>query len=301
MCNFCAGTNARDLITDIRAGLDAAKPPEHRGAALPRMLRSLATSSTAATDYADPRSTPELLAAVAEGDRAAESALYLRAAPELDKIASASVGSSALDREDLHQEGAERLLADARSGKIRNQFGGHLGPYLGLAIRGHMVNVAGTQVCGKPSDPGRLTQKLRQSLRATATVDGEYDMVAAAAHAREHHGWALDTFWAVRDVMFGQYEPLSAAEMVADDAVADRLARVGVITEVRALRAAARLSPREREVIDALYGEEQSTVSAATTLGVSRQAVSKSHLSALGKMRKHAIVKGDNEIADVAV
>ncbi|MGW0523030.1 RNA polymerase sigma factor [Crossiella sp. NPDC003009] len=280
--------------------------------ALPRLLRRLATSSTAAAEYADPRGTPELVAAVADGDRAAETALYLRAAPELDRIAAGSVGSSALDRDDLHQEGAERLLTDARSGKIRHDFGGHLGPYLGRVVRGHLVNVAGTQVWGKPSDPGRLTQKLRQSLRATMSPDGEYDMVAAAAHAREHHSWTLTTFWQVRDLMLGTPEALHAAaaggvslaETVADTASAVALARVETVDQVRALREVARLSPREREVVDALYGWSGPQLSAgdtATVLGISRQAVSKAHLGALAKLRAHTESIGGQHIEDVAV
>jgi len=275
--------------------LDVGKQAAFRGAALREMLGALARNTCAAAAWADPRDVTELVAAVANGDRTAEGPLYVRAAADLDRVAGRAVGSSAMDRDDLHQEGAVRLITDARSGKIADDFGCNLGAYIGKAVFAHCLNVACTQAPGKPTDPTRLTQKLRQALRVTADADGEYDLIAAATFARERHGWTLATFWDVHKIMFSATDDLYSvdregyplADTLGDSAAVDAFERVEVIETVRALLKAGELAPREREVIDLLFGVDGPMLAedeAARVLGVTRQSVNKSKRTALAKL-----------------
>ncbi|MEO6089260.1 MAG: hypothetical protein ABIQ18_39725 [Umezawaea sp.] len=284
-----------ELVTDIRNGLDHGTPHAYRGAALPQMLQALSRNTFAAHVFADPRSTPDLLNAVTLGDKDAEAPLYVRCAAELDRMAATAVGSSALDREDLHQEGALRLITDARSGKITNDFAGNLGPYLGRAVLGHMRNIASTQSPGKPNDPGRLTQKLRQALRATSDADGNYDLIGAATYARTHFAWTLETFWDVHAVMFAVADDLysrngggyTLGETLGDTDATDALNRIENIETARALMASPVLAPREREVLGVLMGFDGPALSegeAGKILGVSQQAIWRIKRVALGKL-----------------
>ncbi|MCP3800216.1 hypothetical protein NLX83_13200 [Allokutzneria sp. A3M-2-11 16] len=278
------------FLHDIRHGLSDS------GTALPRLLARLARSTAAAERYADARTNRELLDAVVDGDRAAETALYVRMAGKLDSVATKAAGGSAMDREDLHQEGAERLITDARNGKIRDAFGGEIGPYLGRAVLGHLRNVASTQSPGKPSDPGRFAQKLRQALTKTADEHGEYDITAAAIFAREHFGWTLATFWEIHDRMrsapvehrIPTQSGYTVAESMPDRSAEDALARVEAIETARVLRSAGHLSAREREVIDLLCGFGGPVLSekdTARVLGMTQQAVNKIKRKAFATLR----------------
>lgn len=298
-----AGTSTVTLSETIRSGLDAGKPSAYQAAALPKMLKALSVNTAAARAFEDPRTTDVLLKDVAAGDRSAEAPLYVRVAAELDRMAASAVGSSAFDREDLHQEGALRLIEDARSGKIVNDFRGKLGPYLGKAVLGHLRNIASTQSAGKPTDPGRLTQKLREALRKTADEDANYDLIAAATYARTKFAWTLATFWDVHRMMFSSADDLhrepvagySLAETMVDPAADDALARVEDIETVRALLTSKHLSTRDREVVDLVFGFNGPMLSeseAGKVLGISQQAVSKAKARALDVLR--AVAEFDN-------
>jgi RNA polymerase sigma factor (sigma-70 family) len=297
------GTRSLTLGSSIREGLDAGKPTEYRAAALPKLLKTLSNNTVAEHAFEDPRPTDVLLKDAAAGDRAAEAPLYVRLASELDRMAAIAVGSSAFEREDLHQEGALRLIEDARSGKILADFRGKLGPYLGKAILGHLRNVASTQSPGKPTDPGRLTQKLREALRSTADEHGEYDFVGAATYARKNFSWGLSTFWDVHRMMFSAADDLhkepaagySLTETIGDPTAEDALARVEDTETARALRASAHLSPRDREVVDLMFGFDGPALSeseAGKVLGISQQAVSKAKARALDVLR--AVAEASN-------
>lgn len=287
---------ARGLAEQIRHGLDAGKPAAYQGAALPKILRGLATNTAAAHAHEDPRTTAELLAAVHSGDRDAETALYVRVAPELDRVAARAVGSSALDREDLHQIGAERLIADARNGKLAETFGGNIGSYIGVALLGEMRDEAGKQSPGKPNDPTRLAQKLRLALRATTDPDGEYNLIAAAAYVRARWQWTLGTFWSVYGQMFNSSNDFhtatgagyTLAETLADDGAAAALDQVETAEIVRDLRNRAGLSARQRDVLNQVFGFDGPALSdteAARTLGISQQRVSKIKNDAIRALR----------------
>ncbi|MEU5693885.1 hypothetical protein [Actinosynnema sp. NPDC020468] len=260
------------------------------------MLRTLVANTTAAALYEDPRTVDELLFDASADDRSAEAALYVRFAADLDRVAARAVGSSAMDQDDLHQEGAIRLIADARSCKIGADFGGNVAAYLRRAVFTHLLNIASTQSSGKPTDPTRLTQKLRQALRATSRPDGEYDLIAAAAYARTKHGWSLATFWEVHNTMFAGavdlyqwngHDRRNLADTIGDPAAEDPLARIEVVQTVRALLASDVLARREREVVCAVFGLDGPALSdteAAIVLGISRQSVNKSKRVALSKL-----------------
>lgn len=285
---------SEDFVTGFRKDLDHGRG-QFAGAVLRDLLRLLANNTSAAVAWADPRSVAELLEDAADGDRSAEGPLYVRSAAELDKVAARAVGSSAFDRDDMHQEGAFRFITDARNGKIRADFGGNIGAYLHKAVFAHLLNIACTQSPGKPTDPTRLTQKLRQALRHTADADGEYDLIGAAAYARDRFGWTLATFWDVHRTMFAGTEDLyvpdgdgrTLAEALADPSAEDALERVEVIETVRAMLAANILARREREVINLLFGMDGPALSedeAAVLLGVTRQSINKTKLRALAKL-----------------
>jgi len=252
------------------------------------VVRTPVASAATIEPHDDPRTTSELLRDIEAGDRSAEAPLYVRAVSDLDRMAAIAVGSSAMDRDDLHQEGAYRLIVDARSGKIRESFGGQLGPYVGRAVLGHLRNIASTQAPGRPTDPTRLTQKMRQALRATADEFGEYDLVAAAVYARGHFQWDLSTFWEVYRVMFAGTEDLyEVAETHSSDEAATDLDRVETVETVRAIMTSGILAPREREVIATVFGLDGPALEesdAATVLGISRQAVNRTKNSALAKL-----------------
>lgn len=294
------------LAGQIRRGLDAGKPTEYQGAALPKILRGLATNSAAAHAHEDPRTTVELLDAIRFGDRDAETALYVRVAPELDRMAARAVGSSALDREDLHQIGAERLIEDARNGKLAERFGGNVGPYIGVALLAEMRDEASKQSPGKPNDPTRLTQKLRQALRATTDADGEYNLIAAAAYVRARWQWTLGTFWSVYGQMFNSSNEFhttrgdgyTLAETLTDDSAAAALDQVETAEIVRDLRNKAGLSARQRDVLNQVFGFDGPALSdteAARTLGISQQRVSKIKNDAIQALRA---VSGVDETSD---
>ncbi|MBM7770880.1 RNA polymerase sigma factor (sigma-70 family) [Actinokineospora baliensis] len=246
--------------------------------------------------FADARETNALVAAVERGERAAETALYLRVAGELDRVAAGAVGSSAFDREDLHQEGAERLIRDARAGVIRNGDGGTVGTYIGRVIARHLLNVASTQRPGRPTDTGRMAQKLREALRNTADSDGEYDVMAAVTYAQQRFAWRLETFWAVHRSMFAPTETWesaagdrhSLADTMSDPGGPDDLARVEIIATARALLESTHLSRREREVLGCLFGFSGPALSEVETgrvLGIAQSTVSKTKTKALQTLR----------------
>lgn len=287
---------ALGLADQIRHGLDAGKPAAYKGAALPKILRGLATNTAAAHAHEDPRTTEELLAAVRSGDRDAETALYVRTAPEVDRVAARAVGSSALDREDLHQIGAERLIEDARNGKLAETFGGNIGSYIGVALLGEMLDEANKERPGKPNDPTRLTQKLRLALRATTNPDGEYNLIAAATYVRKRWQWTLETFWAVYGQMFNASNDFhtttrtgyTLAETLGDDSATAALDRVETAEIVRDLRVRAGLSARQRDVLNQVFGFDGPALSdteAARTLGISQQRVSKIKSDAIQALR----------------
>jgi RNA polymerase sigma factor (sigma-70 family) len=284
------------LSDDIRYAINANRSIAAGATALPKMLKLLVNNTAATAAHDQPRPTADLVRAVSKGDHSAEEELYVRAAPELEVMAAKAARGSAHDVEDLHQEGAERLITDARAGKISERFGGELGPYLGRAVLAHLRNVASTQQIGRPTDPGRLAQKLREALRKTADKDGQYNLVAAAEYAHENFAWRLNTFLAVHRMMFAGADDLhqespdgyALAETLADPSAQDTLTRVEAIESARALRNSGALTAREREVIDCLYGFNGPALSeaeAGKVLGVSQQAISKTKTKALAALR----------------
>ncbi|MFD8496226.1 RNA polymerase sigma factor [Amycolatopsis sp. NPDC059657] len=290
--------NARqsELVTTLRKQIDAGKSVQAQGAALSGHIARLASNTVAGEAHADPRTTPELLAGVTKGDHSAELPLYVRVATDLERTAARIAGDSALSREDLHQEGAVRLLEDARSGLIGERFGGNVGPYIGRAVSRHLVDLVDSQRPGRPKVPGRERRKLREALNATAHEGGTYNTIAAVQYARSHFGWSLAAFWAVHGSAFGtpvQWDDaattagLTYADMTADPTATDELDRVEDREDVRRLLERANLTDREREVIDAVCGftgSASTNEEAAELLGVSVRHVRRLRSSALEKL-----------------
>ncbi|MFE0020503.1 RNA polymerase sigma factor [Amycolatopsis sp. NPDC059021] len=292
------------LVKTLRAQLDAGKPARAQGAALPAHLKRLAASTVAAQAHEDPRTSGALVAAAAAGDRSAELPLYVRVAADLERTAARLAGNAALDREDLHQEGALRLIEDIRSGLVSDKFGGNVGPYIGRAVRRSLVDLADSQRPGRPVIPGRERRRLREALTATLTEDGEYNVLAAVMYAQSRFDWTLRTFWAVHGSMFGgsvQWtEPtgtasLTYADTTPDADATDALARVEDAEDVRRMLDHADLNDREREVIEAVHGFTGPAVTndqAAELLGLSTRHVKRLRSAALAKLSAAAAALG---------
>ncbi|MFF0144650.1 RNA polymerase sigma factor (sigma-70 family) [Amycolatopsis sulphurea] len=284
------------LATTFREQMDANRPVQAQGAALPGHLARLASNVLAGNAHADHRDTPDLVSAAAGGDRAAELPLYVRAAADLERTAARATGDSALGREDLHQEAAIRLIQDSRSGMISEKFGGKVGPYIGRAIRRHLVDLVDSQRPGRPPIPGRERRRLREALNATMTTAYTYDTVAAVQYARAQFGWTLRHFWTVHGSVFGtpvQWGDaatgggLTFAETTADPAAADEFDRAEHRVTVRRLIDRADLTARENDIINAVYGftgTAATTEEAAALLGMSSRHVKRLRASALTKL-----------------
>ncbi|MEV6908064.1 sigma-70 family RNA polymerase sigma factor [Amycolatopsis sp. NPDC051071] len=279
--------------------MDAGKAVQAQGAALPGHIARLATSGLAEEAHEDTRTAPDLVADIAQGDRAAELPLYVRVATDLERTAARVAGDAALSREDLHQEGALRLIVDVRAGLVSASFGGAIGPYIGRSLRRHLVDLVDSQRPGRPPIPGRERRRLREALNATANEDETYNTLAAVQYARTRFGWSLAHFWAVHGSAFGapvQWNDaassgLSFAETTADPAAAEALARVEDRDDVRRTIEHAELTLRERDVIEAVFGFRglaATTEETAELLGMSTRHVKRLRASALAKLTRAA-------------
>ncbi|WP_410576652.1 sigma factor-like helix-turn-helix DNA-binding protein [Amycolatopsis sp. lyj-108] len=280
--------------------MDAQKPIQAQGAALPGHIARLALSGLAGEAHEDFRETPDLVADIAQGDRAAELPLYVRVATDLERTAARVAGDAALSREDLHQEGALRLIEDVRAGLVSERFGGAIGPYIGRSLRRHLVDLVDSQRPGRPPIPGRERRRLREALNATVNDDGTYSTLAAVQYARNHFGWSLAHFWAVHGSAFGapvQWNDasnsggLSFAETTADPAAAEALARVEDRDDVHRTIEHAELTMREHDVIEAIFGFRglaATTEETAELLGMSSRHVKRLRASALAKLTRAA-------------
>ncbi|WP_158633060.1 sigma factor-like helix-turn-helix DNA-binding protein [Amycolatopsis sp. WAC 01376] len=280
--------------------MDAGKAVQAQGAALPGHIARLATSGLAEEAHEDTRGTPDLVADIAQGDRTAELPLYVRVATDLERTAARVAGDAALSREDLHQEGALRLIEDVRAGLVGDRFGGAIGPYIGRSLRRHLVDLVDSQRPGRPPIPGRERRRLREALNATANADASYNTLKAVQYARNHFGWSLAHFWAVHGSAFGapvQWNDasssggLSFAETTADPAAAEALARVEDRDDVQRTIERAELTLREHDVIEAIFGFHglaATTEETAELLGMSTRHVKRLRASALAKLTQAA-------------
>ncbi|MGW4829512.1 sigma factor-like helix-turn-helix DNA-binding protein [Amycolatopsis japonica] len=279
--------------------MDAGKPVQAQGAALPGHIARLATSGLAGEAHEDTRTTPDLVADITQGDRAAELPLYVRVATDLERTAARVAGDAALSREDLHQEGALRLIEDVRAGLVSDSFGGAIGPYIGRSLRRHLVDLVDSQRPGRPPIPGRERRRLREALNATTNEDETYNTLAAVHYARTRFGWSLAHFWAVHGSAFGapvQWNDatgsgLSFAETTADPAAAEALARVEDRDDVHRTIEHAELTLREHDVIEAIFGFRglaATTEETAELLGMSTRHVKRLRASALAKLTRAA-------------
>lgn len=288
------------LVATLRDQLDAGKPEQAQGAALPGHIARLATNTLAGEAHADPRATEELVTEVAAGGRAAELPLYVRVATDLERTAAGVASDGALSREDLHQEGALQLIEDARSGMVTEKFGGNVGPYIGRSLRRHLINMVDSQRPGRPPIPGRERRRLREALNATLNESGSYNMLGAVQYARAHFGWGLAHFWAVHGSAFGApvqwNDPAKAggltfAETTPDHTAADALEQVEDRDDVRRIFDGADLMPRERDVINAVHGftgPAATNEETAELLGMSVRHVRRLRASALTKLTNAA-------------
>lgn len=290
----------------LRHGLGGGKPDHLRATALPGHLQRLANSGVASIAHADTRTTAELVKDVAAGDRSAETPLYVRVAPDLDRAAARVPGDSVMSREDLHQEGAERLIRDTRAGIVTEKFGGNVGAFLGGAVRTDLMQMALANRPGAPAIAPQQRRNLRAALVATADDDGNYDVSAAAMHAVQKYGWTLRLFWAVHASMFAETERwdapladgLTVAEVTADETGGDALARVEDRDTARRIREAARLTAEEADVLDAVTGVDghvHTTAEAAERLGMPPRTVERRKASAVAKLREAADLIGAAE------
>lgn len=288
------------LITTLREQIDAGRPEYRRGAALPGHIARLANNGLAGEAHADPRETSELVTVVAAGDRTAELPLYVRVATDLERTAARIAGGGVLSREDLHQEGAAQLLTDIRSGMVTEKFGGNIGPYIGRSLRRQLIDKVEGQRPGRPPIPGRERRRLREALSATLNEGETYNILGAVQYARERFGWGLAHFWAVHGSAFGTpvqwSDPTTPdgptyAETTADPEAADALGRVEDRDDVRRIFDQADLTPREREVIDAVHGFRGAAATneeTAELLGMSARHVKRLRASALAKLTEAA-------------
>lgn len=280
----------------LRAQLEEGRPDAARGAVLPAHLRRLVTNTTAISAHADSRDVVTLVVDIGNGDRTAETPLYVRAAPELERVAARAGGDSALSREDLHQEAAVKLIEDARSGMLADKFGGSIGPYVGRSVRRHLMDLVDSQRPGQPTVPGRERRRLREALNATLTELGDYDIFGAVQYALGKFEWSLQMFWTVHSSMFARavrWEDsatdtgLTYAETIADPVAGQRFARVETRQDARRIVNQAGLTARERDVINAVWGftgPACTAEQAAELLGMSARHVKRIKASALEKL-----------------
>ncbi|WP_410591116.1 sigma factor-like helix-turn-helix DNA-binding protein [Amycolatopsis sp. lyj-23] len=280
--------------------MDAGKPVQAQGAALPGHIARLANNALAGEANADPRTTPDLAHAAAAGDRGAELPLYVRVATDLERTAGRVAGDAALSREDLHQEGALRLIEDIRTGMVTERFGGAVGPYIGRALRRYLVDLVDSQRPGRPPIPGRERRRLREALNATMNADDTYNTLAAVQYARNHFAWTLGHFWAVHGSAFGApvqwgdsatSAGLTFAETTADPAATDAFDRVDDRITAHSIIEHAELTMREHDVISAIFGLHglaATTEETAELLGMSTRHVKRLRASALVKLGRAA-------------
>ncbi|MBM7770605.1 DNA-directed RNA polymerase specialized sigma24 family protein [Actinokineospora baliensis] len=287
----------------LRGRVGEGRPPHLRSTSLPGHLARLAGSSAAALAFADRRTTRELVEDVEVADPSAEEPLYVRVAADLDRVAGRLPADSAYGRDDLHQEGAVKLLTDARSGAISARFGGEVGPYLGRDVRRFLLDLVDTHRVGSPSIPGRRKRQMREALTATLNRDSEYDVLAAVTYAQNRFGWSLRYFWEIHAAMFAVPVPwhaeepgeVSLHEVTEDRAAAEALTRVTVREDVTRLRGAADLTRPERDVLAAVTGEDgpvRTQAEAAADLGISPRHVRRLYSSALRKLSAAAAELG---------
>jgi hypothetical protein len=284
----------------------AGKADHLRATALPGILQRLSNNPLASAAHADRRTTEELVKDVAAGDRCAETPLYVRVAADLDRSAARVPGDSVMSREDMHQEGAERLIRDTRAGIVTEKFGGNVGAFIGSAVRTDLMQLALALRPGAPAIAPQQRRNLRAVLISTADEHGNYNVSAAAMLAVSKYGWTLRLFWAVYSSMFASSDRwdtedgsgLTVAETTADETGADAMARVEDRDTARRIRETARLTAEESDVIDAVTGVDghvHTTAETAERLGLPPRTVERRKASAVAKLREAADLIGATE------
>ncbi|EDL63464.1 sigma-70 family RNA polymerase sigma factor [Bacillus sp. SG-1] len=99
------------------------------------------------------------------------------------------------------------------------------------------------------------------------------------------------------DKPLGDEEEGTYKELIADTAAPDSYTEKSLeesISDARLMEAFQRLTHRQKFILNLAYVEERSDTEIADVLGVSQQAVSKTHKKVLKKL-KNALEKGENE------
>lgn len=306
-------TDAGAFADTLRARLNSGRATHAVSTALAGHLQRLAVSAAAAEAERDRRSTVELVEDVEVGDPTAETPLYVRSAVVLDRVAGRCGTDGGISREDLHQEAAEALIVDARSGFISEHFGGVVSAYANVSLRRRLTEMVLSQRPGAPAIPGRNRRKMREALTATTNAAGDYDMIAAVQYVRERFEWSLSTFWSVYAGMYapvsqwhmasGPSSTMTYAETTPDPVAADALAAVETADEVRRMRNAAMLTRLESDVLDATYGFDghlHTDDETGERLGITPRHVRRVRVSAVAKLREAAGVQPDTAATHAA-